>query len=233
MRVLVTRPIEDANETAMLLKQRGHEALVAPMLTVIFHEGAQIDLHGVQAILATSANGVRALSRRTSRRDLPLFAVGRQTARAAGEAGFKFVRSADGDAAALAQAVPFWTSAEKGPLLHASGVEGENRLAMALSASGYTVRTEYLYEVRAATELTAKVREALTAGLLDAVLLFSPRSARIFADCVDKANLTTAARRLIGVCISEAAAAELAPLALQEIRIAKLPNLESMLDSLG
>ena len=44
-------------------------------------------LDGVQAILATSANGVRALARRTPRRDLPLFAVGPQTAARGAEAG--------------------------------------------------------------------------------------------------------------------------------------------------
>ena len=122
MRVLVTRPLEDAQETAALLQVRGHEALVAPLFTVKFHGGPRIDLTGVQAVLATSANGVQAISRRTSRRDLPLFAVGPQTAQIARNEGFKLVRSADGDAAALAQAIPAWASAENGALLHASGV---------------------------------------------------------------------------------------------------------------
>jgi uroporphyrinogen-III synthase len=233
MRVLVTRPIEDARETEGLLKARGHEALIAPMLTVKFHDGPQIELTGVQAILVTSANGVRALSRRTSRRDLPVFAVGPQSAETAREAGFNFVKNADGDATALAKAVPFWTYAEKGPLLHASGAEGEGRLAMALNASGFSVRTEYLYEVSAVSELPAVARDALKSGLLNAVLLFSPRSARAFADCVDRAGLAAAASRLIGVCISEAAAAGLPPLALREIRVAKRPNQTSMLDCLG
>ncbi len=233
MRVLVTRPIEDARETEVLLKARGHEGLIAPMLTVMFHDGPPIELTGVQAILVTSANGVRAVSRRTPRRDLAVFAVGPQSAEAAREAGFKFVKSADGDATALAKTVPFWTSAEKGPLLHASGAEGEGRLAMALNASGFTVRTEYLYEVRAAAELPVVARDALKSGSCDAALLFSPRSARAFADCVDRAGLAAAASRLIAVCISEAAAAGLAPLALREIRVAKRPNQSSMLDCLG
>ena len=65
MRVLVTRPIEDAGETEALLKARGHKAVIAPMLNIVFHDGPPIELAGVQAILVTSANGVRALSRRT------------------------------------------------------------------------------------------------------------------------------------------------------------------------
>jgi len=233
MRVLVTRPIEDAGETEALLQARGHEAVIAPMLNIVFRDGPPIELAGVQAILVTSANGVRALSRRTQRRDLPIFAVGRQSAETAREAGFKFVKSADGDAAALAKAVPFWTSAEKGLLLHACGVEGESRLALALNASGFTVRTEYLYEVGTVTKMPPTVCQALITRSLDAVLLFSPRSARVFADCVERAGFIDAASSLIGVCISQAAAAALAPLELREIRVAKRPNLASMLDCLG
>ncbi len=69
-----------------------------PLLSVRFHDGPPLALDGAQAILATSANGVRALARRSRARDLPVFAVGPQTAEAAREAGFANVKSADGDA---------------------------------------------------------------------------------------------------------------------------------------
>lgn len=233
MRVLVTRPIEDAGETESLLKARGHEAVVAPLLNVVFHDGPQLDLGGLQAILATSANGVRALSRRTSRRDLPLFAVGPQTAESARIAGFISVRNADGDAAALARAVPLWASPEKGPLLHASRTEGEGQLALALSAAGFSVRTEYLYEVRPVADLPVAACDALKGGSLDAVLLFSPRGARAFATCVVRSGLAAATSKLTGVCISQTTAAALAPVTFREIRVAKRPNQASMLDCLG
>jgi uroporphyrinogen-III synthase len=233
MRVLVTRPLEDAGETAALLKARGHEAVVAPLLKIDFHDGPQIDLSGIQAILATSANGVRALSRRTIRRDLPLFAVGPQTAHAAREAGFILVRDADGDAADLVKAVPAWASRQGGTLLHASGAEGGGKLAKSLTAAGFDVRSDFLYEVRAVTELPTLARDALASDSLDAALLFSPRSARTFANCVIHAGLTEAASRLVGVCISEATATGLKPLTLREVRVARRPNQVSLLDCLG
>ena len=80
MKVLVTRPIEDGEETARQLALRGHQALLAPLLTTRFLDGPEVMLEGVQAILATSANGVRALARAHTRRDVALFAVGPQTA---------------------------------------------------------------------------------------------------------------------------------------------------------
>ena len=51
MRVLVTRPLEDGEQTARELEARGHQALVAPLLTVAFLDGAELTLDDVQAIL--------------------------------------------------------------------------------------------------------------------------------------------------------------------------------------
>ena len=233
MRVLVTRPLEDARETEAHLGARGHKAVVAPLLRTDFHSGPDVDLKGVQAIVATSANGVRALARRTGRRDIPVFAVGPQTTHVAQAEGFTNVKNADGDVAALAKALPLWASAEKGPLLHASGTNGAGELAKMLSTAGFQVRTEFLYDVSAVTRLPRALRGNLAQGRLDAVLLFSPRSSRIFAESVARAGLVDAASHLIGVCISQAAASALASLNMPDIRIAKRPNENALLDCLG
>jgi len=232
MRVLVTRPLDDALEIQILLAARGHEVVVAPLLRVEFRHGAEIDLTGEQAILATSANGMRALARRTGRRDLPVFAVGPQTAQAARALGFNQVRSADGDAVALAQAVPSWTSPKAGPLLHAAGADAPGKLADALTASGFQVRSEILYDVIAVDELSANATAEIVANRIDAVLLFSPRSARAFVQRLNEAGLTEHATRMIAGCISQATASALAPLTMKEVRIAARPNQESLLNCL-
>jgi uroporphyrinogen-III synthase len=108
MKILVTRPLEDGQQIAARLAEMGHQAVLAPLLEPRFFEGPEPALDGVQAILATSANGIRALIRRTRRRDIPIFAVGPQTAEEAAKAGFTEVRSADGDAVALAEATTHW-----------------------------------------------------------------------------------------------------------------------------
>ena len=137
MHVLVTRPVEDGEEIAARLAEMGHTALLAPLLSTHFSDGPEPDLRDVQAILATSANGIRALIRRTARRDLPIFAVGPQTTQEARQAGFTDIRNADGDARALAEATSRWTSPDKGVLLHVCGEEAPGTLADDLDARGF------------------------------------------------------------------------------------------------
>ncbi|HSM94444.1 MAG TPA: uroporphyrinogen-III synthase [Rhizomicrobium sp.] len=232
MRILVTRPEEDAAEISQRLRVLGHQVIAAPLLKIVFYDGPEISLDGVQAILASSANGVRAIARRTPRRDVPLFAVGPQTEAEARAAGFTHVRNAHGDGAALARATAGWVKPEGGALLHAAGAEAPRLLVAELEKSGFTVRREVLYEAQAAARLPEEAAEVLKSGALDAVLHFSARSARTFADCVMREGLATTCEKLIALCISNACAQALSPLHFREIRIAAAPNQQALLELL-
>jgi uroporphyrinogen-III synthase len=233
MRILITRPKEDAARFAERLEALGHEVLCASLLSVRFFDGPVLTLDGVQAVLATSANGVRALARRVQRRDLKLLAVGPQTAEAARLAGFAHVECADGDAKALAEAVPRWAEPGNGVLLHAASVESEHRLEELLDTMGYQVCTVALYEVVAATGLPAPARAALAEGALDAVFHFSPRSAEAFRVCVSRAHLAASCARLGAVCISQATAEALKPLEFRQVLVAAEPNQDALVDCLA
>lgn len=224
MRVLITRPQQDGALTAALLAARGHEAILAPLLEPRFHDGPPLDLSGIAAILATSVNGVRALVRRLDRRDIPVFAVGPQTAREARDAGFLRVEDADGDAAALANAVPGWMTADEGALLHARGEHSEGTLGGRLEAKGFRVRGEILYIVEPRPLPHAAVA-ALLAGAVDAALFFSPRSARIFMEQTGGLPLGGVA----AFCISAATAKVLPPGRFGAVHIAAKPNQDALL----
>ncbi|MGA8551727.1 MAG: uroporphyrinogen-III synthase, partial [Stellaceae bacterium] len=102
LQALVTRPREEAEALAAALAAHGVAALIEPLMEVHFHAAAP-DLAGVQAILCTSVNGVRAFARASSERRLPLLAVGEATAGRARAEGFAAIASAGGDAADLAR----------------------------------------------------------------------------------------------------------------------------------
>ena len=224
MRILVTRPQEDGAETAALLAARGHDALLAPLLETRCFDGRPLDLAGIAAILATSANGVRALVRRTPRRDVPIFAVGPQTTAEAKAAGFTRVENADGDAAALADAVPRWAMPDDGALLHVCGEQNEGALAERLTAKGYAVRREILYVVEP-RPLAPYAMTSLRDGAVDAAIFFSPRSAGIFVEQTQGLPLAG----VIALCISPATAKALPHGRFREIRIAAKPNQDALL----
>jgi uroporphyrinogen-III synthase len=224
MHVLVTRPLEDGEEIAARLAEMGHTALLAPLLTPQFEAGPEPDFTDVQAILATSANGIRALVRRTARRDIAIFAVGPQTSQEAAAAGFTDIRNADGDARALAEAASRWTDPDKGVLLHVCGAEAPGTLADMLTLRDFSVRRAVLYRVAATHELAPEAREALAAGEVDAALFFSPRSAQVFCQLAD--GLPT--EKLIAVCISPVTAQALTRV-FQAVRIADKPNQQALL----
>ena len=226
MHVLVTRPLEDGKEIAARLAERGHTALLAPLLEPRFSDGPlpANELDQVQALLATSANGIRAFIRRSARRDLPVFAVGPQTAKEAQQAGFCDVRSADGDARALAQAVRGWAS-PNGVLLHVCAQDAPGVLADDLTAGGFSVRRCALYAIEPAVCLPPDALAGLSQGTLDAVMLFSPRTARIFAALTDA--LPT--QRLTAFCISPATAQALTRSRFAQLVVASKPNQDAML----
>ena len=233
MRVLITRPEQDAREFAEELKKRGHESIIAPLLVTRFIEQPALDLKGVQGLLATSANGVRAFAKSNTERHLPLYAVGPQTAATARELGFKKIEQADGDAVALSNALPRWTKPELGVLLHIAGEDAKGKLKDMLSPKGFTVRMQILYGIDAADSLPAPAVAALAENRLDAVTLFSPRSASTFATLIAKARLEEACTRVIAVSISKAASDALGDLHFVMRRVAAKPNQDAMLDAIS
>jgi len=234
MRVLVTRPREDAAPLVAALEARGHEALLEPLLTILPRDRVDWpDGHAAaQALLATSANGLRAFARRDPRRDLAVFAVGDASAAAARDLGFSTVASAAGDVADLAALVSARLDPAAGPLLHPAAGRLAGDLQGALAQAGFTVLRVVLYDARPAAALSAACVDALTAGTVDAVALFSPRTAASFAGLVSAAGLAPACRGVTALCLSEAVAAQVAGLAWRAVAIAERPDLGALLAQL-
>ncbi len=236
MRLMVTRPAADAAPLAQRLARLGHDVILEPLLEIGFRDHVRPDLGGVAAVLATSANGVRALARMSARRDLPVLAVGDATARAAREAGFERVASAAGTVERLAALVVETRSPSDGCLLHVAGTRVAGDLQELLSARGFLVRRVVGYHAKTSEGLSAAGAEAVAAGDIDGVLFFSPRTARTFVSLALKAGLGDACRRVTVYCLS-AAVAERAversdDLGWRRVAVAARPDEASLLELL-
>jgi uroporphyrinogen-III synthase len=205
MRLLVTRPEPDASRTAAVLRARGHDVMLAPLLGIEPAPDADLGPGPWGGVLITSANAVRPIAAHPRRREvlgLPLFAVGRRSAEAARAAGFAEVMSADGDAADLARLVaardrsPQAAGHVRLPLLYLAGEDRAGDLEGALAAQGIAARMVVVYRAVIATALPGDVKDALAAGNIDGVLHYSRRSADAFvalalAALIDIKKLTT------------------------------------------
>lgn len=233
MKALVTRPREDSGELAAALEARGLTPVLEPLLAIRFVDGgAEVLaplLAGAQALLFTSANGVRAFAAASPRRDLPAFAVGDATAKAAGDAGFAGVASAGGDVADLAALVQRHLKPEGGALVHAAASDVAGDLAGALSAAGFELRRAVLYEAVPAERLSDETTELLANGEVALALFFSPRTASHFVRLATGAGLASACRLVAAVALSPAVAAALEPLAWRAVHVAETPTLASLL----
>ena len=182
-KIWITRAQPAADLTADRVRALGHEPLVAPLLTVRALDNVEIDLAGVAALAFTSANGVRAFAERSGDRGLKVFAVGAATAQAARHAGFRSVLSSEGDVAALARGIVARRGELKGAVLHAGAAELAGDLTGALEQAGLEARRIVLYETLPVTLAEPQLKAALRAH---AVLLHSPRAARVLAQMLRK-----------------------------------------------
>jgi uroporphyrinogen-III synthase len=128
--------------------------------------------------------------------------------------------------------VPNWIKPDEGMLLHAASADNEGRAKALLAEEGFAVHVEVLYEVVETEKLPDEARDAIANGSLHAVIVFSPRSARVLRDCIARANLSAACKKMAAVCISRAAADALAPLEFRQVAVAARPNQDALLDCL-
>lgn len=223
----MTRPQDDAKDMAAELAARGHTCVVAPMIEIA-HTPAPVDLEGVQAILVTSRNGIRALSEATDQRDVPVYAVGDATAAEAQAMGFT-AESAEGDVAALNALVRAALRPDRGKLLWVTGKQVRGDLRADLRSAGFQVERVVLYEARPVTDMPDSCAAALDTGEIDGVLFFSPRTAQTFVSILGMAGLERAAQSVTAFCLSPAIAAAIADVPWRDVLVARRTDRASLL----
>jgi uroporphyrinogen-III synthase len=217
---------------AAALARRGVEAVIEPLMQIHFHADEPIDLTDVQAILCTSANGVRALAQASGERRVPLFAVGDATAACARAEGFGMVESAAGNADDLVRLAAERLDPRQGRLLHVAGQVAAGNLTEALSKRGFAVERRVLYEARPVTELNLSAVRALRGGTIDFAMFFSPRTAAVFVTLAGTAGVADSCETVAALSISPATDAALAPIQWLDRRVADRPNQPALLDML-
>ncbi|WP_439543594.1 uroporphyrinogen-III synthase [Hyphomicrobium sp.] len=233
MHLLLTRPDSGSERDALHigLEAAGHRVTSTPLLTVKFKD-VMPPLDGVQGLIVTSRNGLRAVAAGgipEAAFGLPLFAVGPGTGAFARELGFRHVIEGPGTGRELAGVIRGVAAPQTGALVHLAAERLAFDLKNALAADGFDVVTHVVYATEAASSLPPKTVQDFRAGAFDGVVLMSPRTARVYAHLITEAGLNAAASRLTHFCLSDAVAQELQALGSVNAPVARLPHSQEML----
>lgn len=212
MRVLVTRPEPASARTAAELERRGHEPVLMPLMRATHHVDclAFPPLPETAALAVTSAEAMRALQvvpevARQHLLAMPVYAVGRATARAAREAGFGDIKVAEGDGLSLARLLMAQTERS---ILYLTGTPRSPDFEAALAHAGRMVDTRECYHMSPIAYVDADIARRLT-PMPDAILVYSSETARHLIELYERTRRTLDWSRTRFLCLSEKIASAL------------------------
>ncbi|HWV55740.1 MAG TPA: uroporphyrinogen-III synthase [Pseudorhodoplanes sp.] len=232
MRLLLTRPLSEAERTAKSLRAMGHDVVIAPVLMIETIPNVAIGEGPYAGVVMTSGNAARAVAghpQMASISAIDCFAVGSQTAEAARQAGFGTVHVAGGDGGDLARLVGERLRDQTRPLLYLAGDDRARDMAAELAPYGLRLEIAVVYRARAARSFPPEVAAALKAGHFDGVMHYSRRSTAIFVDCVQVAGADDAAAHVQHFCLSARASEPLATINANSILVAQNRDESAML----
>lgn len=225
--ILLTRPRAQAEGFAARCRERLRpvpEILIAPVMEIV--PGVDLpDMGGVDGVIFTSVNGVRAFAAACPWRDLRCWCVGDRTAREAVAQGFE-ARSAAGTVDDLLALI--LSEAPDGVVVHVHGAHVTGDLVARLVAGGVQAQGIAAYDQRAVA-FTGAVLARLDGQQRVLVPLFSPRSAVLVAKGL--AGRVGPGWRF--PCLSAAAKNALPPGLQAQASVCHAPTGEAMLTALA
>jgi uroporphyrinogen-III synthase len=223
LRLIVTRPEEDAIGLADKLAVLGHECAIVPLIRIVPRRETNLPDMAWQAVCTTSANALRCRDYSAAIKALPLLTVGPQSLTEARRCGFSRASAHGGDVHGLCKYIAKHYSPDSGPMLYLSGAETSADLASALRALGFSVHREIVYDAQAQVpdDFVLHLEQA------DGVLLYSPRTAIHWLSAIQSTDLVERAATLTHFCLSANVAAKL-PREFKR-KVAATPNENGML----
>lgn len=219
-RLLMTRPHDASRRFVAMLPASltvGLQVIYAPLISVKPVDG-DINLGSGEAVIFTSSNGVLAAASTSDRNDRTAYCLGQRTTQNAEDAGWRAQmcgKTADDLVTDLLQRRP------SEPLVHLRGQHSRGNIVERLTEAGLMCREQVVYD-QPLLPLTAEAKSVLSASHDVIVPIFSPRTARQFAD------LCPVGPKIHLIAMSDAVADPLKSLKYNDLRICRAPDAQTM-----
>jgi len=231
--VLITRPQAVSLTLATELKRHGYMSFIEPMLKIVPAAGTLPNVNP-QAVMITSVNALDTIAadRIPNLLALPCFCVGARSSEKAKQFGFRHVKYSVGDGAELAQLISNTLTDKSRAILHIAGRDTASGAQDDLRQVGFEVAPWVVYTAQPVTTLTSETIKQLENQKLDAVLLFSKRSAETFVFLMKKHKLEAYCKTMAAIGLSKAVTAPLRSLKCRVLTSATIPSEDAMIECL-
>ncbi len=230
--VLITRPAEDAQEIADILKQRGYQTFLEPMLEVVYHRVSLPDLNQYKALIFTSRNAVRAFTKLSNRRDIKIHTVGSMTAELAKEHGFSDIVDANSDVEGLIELLV--RDGEKGSYWYGRGEEVARSLQNEkLALENITIDENIIYSIDNKRSFSDELVRHIHNKSFSHVLFFSTRTSQVFVENLENTIGTDGQNEYFkgtkALCIGTPMIRYLSEIQWENCLVAEQPNRQALL----
>jgi uroporphyrinogen-III synthase len=218
VKILVTRPEIDQQQTIRALEQRGFVAIGSAVMDIV-PLPFKLPIEPWQGLVITSRNALRMLA------PADLSTLVDALAR---ELGFAHIALVAANVAELENRLPSVLAPADGPLLYLAGRIRTGALDRTLLQQGFAVCLREVYDMVARDVLSDAALAVIEAEALDGILLYSERSCQILLSLIEQAGLSDKIKNVIFYCLSPRVALPLQGLSYPLV-VADAPNERSLL----
>jgi uroporphyrinogen-III synthase len=226
--ILITRPIEDAQEMKENLQAKGYKVFIEPLLKIVPYEVQVPNLKKYTGLIFTSRNAVRVFGKLSNERDMPIYVVGENSAKLAKEIGFTQVESECKTVQSLLDSLTV------GHYWHGRGQNITNFVKGAFEANNeIKIDEKILYHAEKSGKLSNDCLKYMENEGFSDVLFFSTRTAEAFIALyrgyIEAGGSLEGLKGTKALCLSTSMVECLSEIEWQDIAVADKPDRQSLL----
>jgi uroporphyrinogen-III synthase len=224
MSCLLTRPKKDSLALAKILTAMGTTCYISPMITIKHYQLNSASFMP-EVVILTSKHALKYahkfIDKKTS-----LLIVGQATAILAAKLGFINISTVQSDVGQLVNFI-LANISKSSAMLYLRAKDVSRDLIRELKE--FNLKDLVVYQAKEAQKISPEILELLMKKKIHTICFFSPRSAEIFINLIKKHD-TISFNPIKAFAISKNVAKIITQLSWHEIKIAKKPNQQAMIE---
>jgi uroporphyrinogen-III synthase len=231
-KVVITKSQGESEDLSQAVRTAGFEPLYEPMLGIEYVEDAWPPASGSNPLIFSSSHGVHSYAGQTEVRTNPVYTVGQSTAETARILGFLDIRAIAPNVETLAKMLSSLTEKELISAFYIRAEDISQDLRQILLENGVRIAEFIGYKAHPVEKLSLNLLKSLDNREINAVMLFSNRGARVFAEMIEQYDRSVRLKTTKALCISEAVLKSVSVLPFQQGLIARTPDRYGMMELL-